>query len=104
VQGTHQVPNLGNLRLDRCHGTQQDVFGARAEVKHEVPQVVGLIFSRAELATPASFVGFIEDHSSVPTIEEVSALFRIVEDQSRGDDGDAEGAARDVLGTRVLMM
>ena len=61
--------------------------------------VVGLVFSRAESAAPASFVGFIEDHSSVPTLEEVSALFRIMEDQSRRDDGDAEGAARDVLGT-----
>ena len=75
------------------------MFGARAEVNHEVQQVVRLVFSRAESATPASFVSFIEDHRSVPTLEEVSALFRIVEDQSRRDDGDAEGAARDVLGT-----
>jgi hypothetical protein len=76
---------------------EQKVLGARADLQHEIEQIVRLVLLLAEFAAPASPVCLIEHNGPVLTRKQVAALVGVVEDQAGGRDGDSEGAAGDVL-------
>ena len=97
VQDPHKVPEVADLGLDRSGGAEQEILRAGPNPKHEIQEIVGLVFSVAKAPAAAGFVGLIEDDGSEFPLSQEAAFLGFVDDEASRDDGDAEGAAGDVF-------
>ena len=61
--------------------SQQEILGAGTDAKHEVEQIVGFLFSVARASAAAGLVGFIEDNRTEFSIQQMSLLFGVVENE-----------------------
>ena len=97
VENAQQIPQLIDFGLDWRRRAKQQVLGATADPQHEIEQVVRLFLLLTQPAAPACLVRLVEDDGAVLAFQQVLAFVGIVEDQSGGNDGDAEWATGDVL-------
>ena len=62
-------------------------------------RIVGFILFFTQTAPAPGLVGFVQDHRAEFPFQQNLPFRRIVENQPRGNDGDAEAAAGDVFRT-----